>query len=70
MLQGGVVDVRNQPELTPFLQRQTELSIERQVILWGMRLVVPVSLQPKVLQLLHEDHSGVSRMKDIARSHV
>ena len=47
-----------------------ELTIERQVILWGRRLVVPMSLRPQVLQLLHEGHSGVSRMKEIARSHV
>ena len=55
----------------PYAIRKNEMSIEKDCILWGTRVVVPPSLQAKVLQLLHDDtHVGVAHMKSQARSWV
>ena len=36
---------------------------------WGIRVIVPESLQAKVLRSLHQNHPGITRMKAIARSY-
>ena len=56
-------------ELLLYSNRQTELSTENGSLLWGIRVIVPKSLQSRVLQSLHANHPGVSWMKTIARSH-
>ena len=39
-------------------------------LLWGMRIIIPSKLRERVLQVLHDNHPGVSKMKALARSHV
>ncbi|XP_058042578.1 uncharacterized protein K02A2.6-like [Ahaetulla prasina] len=39
-------------------------------LLWGDRVVIPEKLREKVLELLHEGHPGIVRMKGLARSYV
>ena len=56
--------------LVPFSRRRDELSIEGDCILWGTRVVVPTKLRERVLEELHQGHSGVVRMKALARSYV
>ncbi len=58
------------PEIQAFEKKKLELTLERGVLLWGRRVVVPKNLQPAVLKLLHEQHCGIERMKGIARSYV
>ena len=36
---------------------------------WGIRVVIPKKLQGQILQELHRDHPGASRMKSSARSY-
>ena len=57
-------------ELATFAKKKLELTLEKGVVLWGRRVVVPETLRVVVLNLLHEEHSGVSRMKSVARSYV
>ena len=57
-------------EIKPFNRRCGELSIQDGCILWGNRVVVPHKGQQEVLQLLHDGHPGISRMKGIARGIV
>ena len=38
--------------------------------MWGIRVVVPPTLQEKVLEELHGGHIGVIKMKALACSHV
>lgn len=54
----------------PYEARFDEMSVQSDCILLGSRVVVPTSLQAEVIQLLHESHPGVSKMKAVARSHV
>ncbi|XP_054275129.1 uncharacterized protein K02A2.6-like [Macrosteles quadrilineatus] len=58
------------PMLIPFQRRRDELSVDKNCILWGSRVVIPKKLQGKVIQILHEQHPGITRMKLLARSHV
>nr|CAB3223623.1 uncharacterized protein K02A2.6-like [Phallusia mammillata] len=39
-------------------------------LLYGSRAVIPESIRPKVLKLLHEGHLGMQRMKQLARTAV
>ena len=42
------------------------LSVAHGCLLNGSRVVIPSSLQPQVLQLLHLGHFGIQRMKQLA----
>ena len=53
-----------------FRKISTSLSSVHGVLLNGTRLVIPGSLQPQVLQLLHAGHFGMQRMKQLARTAV
>ena len=57
-------------ELTPYLRRKDELSIQDGCVLWGSRVVVPPKLRSRLLEELHMGHSGSTRMKELARSYV
>lgn len=39
-------------------------------MLIGSRVIIPESLKPRVLEMLHEDHVGIVRSKMLARSIV
>ena len=56
--------------LRPFWLHRDELTVERECLLWGIRAVIPEKLHPRVLEELHRDHPGISRMKSVARSYV
>ena len=56
--------------LKPFARRRTELSIEDDCLLLGVRVIVPLTLQAAVLKELHCNHPGIARMKGLARGHV
>ena len=58
------------PSLVPFKTRQDELNTRHGCLLWGARVIVPPSLQAKVLQELRNTHPVISRMKALARSYV
>ncbi|XP_043206001.1 uncharacterized protein K02A2.6-like [Amphibalanus amphitrite] len=59
-----------EPELAPYRQRETELSTDRGVLLWGGRAVIPQRLRERVLQELHTGHLGGSKMKQLARRYL
>ena len=54
----------------PFQNRKNELSIEDECILWGSRVVVPRQGRARVLEMLHDSHPGITKMKWLARSMV
>ena len=57
-------------DLKPFFKRRTEITIERGILMWGMRIIIPDKMQKSVLAELHEGHLGVVKMKAVARSFV
>ncbi len=59
-----------EPALQPYWSRRHELTVEQGCLIWGIRVIVPCSLQQQVLEELHHSHSGIERMKAVARSYV
>ncbi|XP_061904359.1 uncharacterized protein K02A2.6-like [Entelurus aequoreus] len=55
--------------LKPYMGRRLELSVQSGCLLWGRRVIIPLSLREKMLQQLHAGHSGIVKMKEIARSY-
>ena len=58
------------PSLVSNKNKRDELTLEQGCLLRRFRVVVPATLQGKVLQELHQTYPGMTRMKSIARSHV
>ncbi len=52
--------------LQPFWNRRTELIVEDNCLMWGVRVIVPQKLREQVLQELHQSHPGMARMKALA----
>lgn len=51
-------------EWRPFSSRMEECSVEDSCVPWGCR-VVPTSLRPALLNVLHDTHPGIEKMKMI-----
>lgn len=51
------------PELKPFFNRKNELSVDRGILLWGMRVVIPELLRDCIPRELHNQHLGICKMK-------
>ena len=59
------------PECKPYAAIKDELSlVEGNIIMWGLRVVIPKSLRKFLLDELHCTHPGISRMKALARIHL
>ena len=59
------------PELKPYLSNRHELSVSADgILLRDERLVVPESLQAKVIRLAHEGHQGVVKTAKLLRQRV
>ena len=56
--------------LKPYQQRSQEITVEGDCLLWGTRVIIPSKYQGQILNELHQDHQGCSRMKSLARSYV
>ena len=46
------------------------LTVEANCLMWGMRVVIPAKYRSHILEKLHLEHSGMTRMKAVARSYV
>ena len=57
-------------EFIPYEQRKAELSVMNGCVLWGNRVVVPPPGRARIVNLLHEGHPGITRMKTLARSYL
>lgn len=56
-------------DLQIYKDRSTELSTQGGCLMWGLRVIVPTSLQSSVLKSLHRNHPGITRMKATSRSY-
>eukprot|EP00731_Ephydatia_muelleri_P017649 Em0010g747a len=63
-------DIKLSGELRIYQQRAMELSVQDGCVMWGSRVVIPPVGRAHVLQLLHEGHPGITRMKALARGVV
>lgn len=58
------------PKLQPFYAKRWELSVSDSILVWNERVVVPESLRSILLNDLHFEHSGIVRMKRMARRYL
>ena len=58
------------PKMQPYQSRAAELSVQDGCLLWGSRVIVPLQGRKVVIELVHDSHPGVTRMKRLARSYV
>jgi hypothetical protein len=56
--------------LHPYWNYRDELTVSNGMILKGLRIVIPMSLQPEVLQQLHYAHQGAEKCKLRAKGSV
>ncbi|CAB3238863.1 unnamed protein product [Arctia plantaginis] len=54
----------------PYFVRNNDLTVDFSCLIYKYRIVIPASLQGKVLHELHQGHLGVNKMKTLARNYV
>ena len=57
-------------EFVPYARVKYQLNIDKECVLKANRVIVPVKLKDKVLQMLHSEHMGISKTKNLARYYV
>ena len=62
--------VLRRAQALPSQETRSWYCIESRCLMWGIRSIIPKSLQPQILQALYDNHPGITRMKAIARSYV
>ena len=60
----------NDPKLQPYYPHRNELSCSEGVVLRGERIIIPASLQERILDLAHQGHQGITKTKSRLRSKV
>ncbi|KAL4148009.1 hypothetical protein QTP88_002317 [Uroleucon formosanum] len=61
-------NIKNESE--PYYRRRSELSIKKECLILGNRVVVPNILRQQVLNILYKNHPSIVRSKLLARSYV
>jgi len=69
-LKKGTLKQLKDTQFIPFHNKSDELTVERDCLLWGYRVVIPSKLRSIVLEQLHESHLGIVKFKSLARSYV
>ena len=62
----------NDLKLKPFKQIKNKIAIDHdhQVLLWGSRIIIPISLQKQVIKIAHQGHQGIAKTKARLREAV
>ena len=69
MIQVGQRNIKN-PALEPFKFVLPELTVVDSLVLRGGRVVVPNTLQERIVNIAHEGHLGITKTKNLLRSRV
>ena len=57
-------------EFLTYARVKYQQNIDKECILKANRVIVPVKLKDKVLEMLHSEHLGISKTKNLARYYV
>ena len=60
-------ELHQSAEFLPYARVKDHLNIDKECVLKANRVIVPVKLKDKVLQMLHSEHMGISKTKNLAR---
>ena len=55
--------------LKPFFNRRNEISVEKGILLWGYRIIVPEKFRLELLTEIHATHMCASKMKMLSRQY-
>ncbi|KAL7724915.1 hypothetical protein ACLKA6_020051 [Drosophila palustris] len=69
----GWPEQQHDPEILPYFNRRLALTINNNLLCLHTdisRVIMPHKLRKKILNLLHDGHWGIVRMKQLARQHV
>lgn len=56
-------------ELKLYFQRQNELSIEHNTIMWGYRVIIPSKVRQDLLHEMYVSHISISKTKSLTRAY-
>ena len=56
--------------LTPYYNRKNDLAVVDGCLTWGRRVIIPKAFRKQLLEELHSNHLGMSKMKSLARSYL
>ncbi|XP_039543047.1 uncharacterized protein K02A2.6-like [Pimephales promelas] len=59
-----------EPQVLPYHHRRDALSVKDGCVTWGARIIIPSQGRAAILKQLHQAHTGMSRMKGLARSYM
>ena len=57
-------------EFLPYQRVKDQLNIDKECVLKANRVIVPVKLKDKVMQMVHSEHMAISKTKNLARFYV
>ena len=57
-------------EIKPYWQARGQLTVHNNLLLYGQRIVIPVSLQKEILSKSHEGHQGIQKCRLRANTSV
>ena len=57
-------------EFLPYQRIKDHLNIDKECVLKANRVIVPVKLKDKVMKMIHSEHIGISKIKNLARYYV
>ena len=63
-------DLPQSSEFIPYARVKDQLNIDKECAHKANRIIVPVKLKDKVMKMLHSEHMGISKTKNLARCYV
>ncbi|UYV70680.1 K02A2.6-like, partial [Cordylochernes scorpioides] len=63
----GWPEQRYEEKFKDFSNRSSEISVHKDCLLWGSRVIIPEKLRRDILNLLHDTHVGIVGTKALAR---
>ena len=56
--------------MVPYYRRRNELSNDKRVLLWGVRVIIQPKFRNQLVEELHHEHTGVVHVKELAQSYL
>lgn len=70
MINKGKWSEMDDGRLKSYYSKKDEITYERNILMWGYRVIIPEKLRSRILRELHTAHLGISKTKSLARSYL
>lgn len=64
------MDALDKKRFGAFISKKSELFVEKRILMWGFRAIIPEKLRGPLLRQIHNSHLGIVKTKSIVRSYV